>query len=89
MFNSYKCLCIIVISAFGRMGYHVSPQFATLVVCRYDPMARRQLTLDNFIQASVMLKSITDTFRQKDVHGQGNIRIGYDEFMTMALLNKP
>ena len=70
------------------MGYRLSPQFASLVVTRYDPQGRRHLSMDNFIQACVMLKSITDTFRQKDTAQQGQIRIGYEEFMAMVILNK-
>ena len=71
------------------MGYRLTPQFAQMIVFRYDPQARQRLSLDNFINACVLLKSMTDTFRQKDAQGQGNIRINYEDFMTMALLNKP
>ena len=71
------------------MGYRLSPQFSGLVVSRYDPQARQRLTLDNFIQACVMLKTVTDTFRQKDSQQKGVIQIGYEEFLTMVLLNKP
>ena len=71
------------------MGYRVSPSFAALVLMRYDPHARSQIGLDNFIQSCVLLKSVTDTFRQKDTTGSGNIQISYEEFLTMVLLNKP
>jgi len=56
---------------------------------RYDPQARQRLTLDNFIQACVLLKSVTDTFRQKDKNMSGVIQISYEEFLTMVLCNKP
>jgi len=79
--------CLIL--AFSQMGYRLSPQFSGLVVSRYDPQARQRLTLDNFIQACVMLKTVTDTFRQKDAQQKGVIQIGYEEFLTMVLLNKP
>ena len=71
------------------MGYRLSPQFASMVVYRYDPLAKQRLSLDNFIQACVLLKSITDTFRQRDTQGQGSIQVNYDDFMTMVMLNKP
>ena len=71
------------------MGYRVSPAFATIVVMRYDPHARSQIGLDNFIQSCVLLKSITDTFRQKDTTGSGTVNISYEEFLTMVMLNKP
>ena len=76
-------------AAFTRLGYRLSPQFAQLVVSRYDPQAKRRLTLDNFIQACVLLKSVTDTFRQKDKNMSGVIEISYEEFLTMVLCNKP
>lgn len=71
------------------MGYRVTPQFAQLVVFRYDPMAKQRLTLDNFIQACVLLKTVTDTFRQKDAQMKGVIQLSYEDFLTMVLLNKP
>ncbi|XP_064597196.1 peflin-like [Liolophura sinensis] len=76
-------------TALSQMGYNLSPNFINLVVCKFDVQARRQLTLDNFIQACVMLRSITETFRQKDTGGMGTIQISYEDFMTMAMLNKP
>jgi len=77
------------IAAFNQLGYRLSPQFAQLVVTRYDPQAKQRLTLDNFIQACVLLKSVTDTFRQKDKNMAGVIQISYEEFLTMVLCNKP
>jgi len=71
------------------MGYNVSLQFAQLVVVRYDTQARRYLTLDNFIQSCVLLKSITDQFRLKDTQRTGSITISYEECLSMVLLNKP
>ena len=71
------------------MGYRVSPQFAQMVVFRYDPLARQRLSLDNFIQACVLLRTVTDTFRQKDAQMRGSIQLSYEEFLTMVMLNKP
>lgn len=76
-------------TALTQMGYRLSPQFCQMVVMRYDLQARRHITLDNFIQACVLLKSVTDTFRQKDVQGTGQIHLNYEEFLTMVMLNKP
>lgn len=76
-------------TAFTQLGYRLSPQFSQLVVTRYDPQAKQRLTLDNFIQACVLLKSVTDTFRQKDKNMAGVIQISYEEFLMMVLCNKP
>jgi hypothetical protein len=70
------------------MGYRLSPTFTQLVVCRFDALAQRGLTLDNFIQASVMLKSLTDAFRAKDTRQCGQIQVGFEEFLVMVLTHK-
>ncbi|KAJ8321943.1 hypothetical protein KUTeg_000414 [Tegillarca granosa] len=75
--------------AFQQMGYNLSPQFVNVVICKFDTQARRCLTLDNFIQACVMLKTLTDMFKARDTSMSGNIRLNYEEYMTMAVLNKP
>lgn len=75
--------------AFQTMGYNVSPQFVNIVVVKFDHMGRRCLTLDNFIQASVMLKSLTDAFRQRDTSMTGSVRMGYEDFMSLAVAYKP
>jgi hypothetical protein len=77
-----------VFLAYSQMGYRLSPNFTNMIVFRYDPRYRRQLTLDNFIQSCVLLKTITDTFRQKDTNMQGVINVGYEEFLSMVMLNK-
>ena len=71
------------------MGYGVSPQFASFLIFKFDTMGRRSMTLDNFIQACVMLKSLTDAFRTKDTSMRGIVPMNYDDFMCLALLNKP
>lgn len=75
-------------NAYTQMGYRMSPQFAQSVVYRYDPVGRLRLTLDNFIQSCVMLKSSTDAFRQRDTTMRGVIQIGYEDFVSSVMLNK-
>ncbi|KAL3891663.1 hypothetical protein ACJMK2_003915 [Sinanodonta woodiana] len=76
-------------TALQSMGYNLSYNFVQMVVIKFDIQSKRCLTLDNFIQACVMLKSLTDMFRQRDTSMQGQIRINYEDFMTMAVSNKP
>jgi len=76
-------------SAFNMLGFRVSPQFCNLVVSRYDYQGRRSLTLDLFIQACVLMKMLTDSFRQRDTNMNGSIQISYEDFMCMAMWNKP
>ncbi|GFO25508.1 programmed cell death protein 6-like, partial [Plakobranchus ocellatus] len=73
-------------TAFQTFGYLLSPQFSQLVVRVFD---RRRggasIDFDDFIQACVMLKTLTDKFRVKDTNQSGNIRISYEEFLEMVL----
>lgn len=71
------------------MGYNLSPQFMQMVVCKFDIRGRRSITLDNFIQSCVMIKSLTDMFMARDTQRTGRITVSYEDFMTMAIMNKP
>ncbi|GFO45732.1 peflin-like [Plakobranchus ocellatus] len=75
--------------AFKTMGYNVSAPFVQMVVVKFDHYGRRCLTLDNFIQSAVMLKCLTDSFRQRDTAMTGNVRMSYEDFMSLAVLYKP
>ena len=71
-----------------QMGYRLSPQFAANIVYRYDTNGRQRLTLDNFIQSCVLLKTLTDSFKQKDPQMRGVIQIGYEEFLSITMASK-
>ena len=71
------------------MGFRVSMQFCQLVVIRFDRQEKRYLKFDDFIQSCVMLRSLTDSFRARDTNFDGTIQVGYEDFMTMAISNKP
>ncbi|CAL1531560.1 unnamed protein product [Lymnaea stagnalis] len=79
-------------NAFQTFGYRLSPQFSQVVVRVFDRnRGGYTINFDDFIQACVMLKSLTDKFREKDTNQTGQINIGYEEFLVMALdttLNK-
>ncbi|KAK6167521.1 hypothetical protein SNE40_021525 [Patella caerulea] len=75
-------------NAYSTMGYNLSPQFAQMVTYKFDVQGRQALTLDTFIQSCVMLKGLTDAFKQRDPQMQGRIQLNYEDFMTMAVFNK-
>lgn len=75
-------------NAYTQLGYRMTPQFAQSVVYRYDPVGRQRLTLDNFIQSCVLLKSVTDAFRLRDTAMRGVIQIGYEDFVSSVMLNR-
>ncbi len=71
------------------MGFRVSIQFCQMVVVRFDIMDKRSLKFDGFIQSCVMLRSLTDSFRQRDTNLDGTIQVSYEDFLSMAISNKP
>ena len=63
-----------------------SPQFCGLVVTRFDRTLANTIKFDDFIQVSVMLKSLTDAFRRKDTTQNGNITVHYEDVSMAANL---
>ena len=45
------------------------------------------MEFDSFIQACVMLKCLTDSFRMRDTHQTGTIVIRYEDFLDMVFSN--
>ena len=71
------------------MGFRVSAHFCQMVVTRFDRKDKRSLKFDDFMQSCVMLRSLTDAFRTRDTNLDGTIQVSYEDFMTMAISNKP
>ena len=76
-------------TAYNEMGFRVSMSFCQLVVSRFDRQAKKCLKFDDFIQTCVMLRSLTDNFKARDTNLNGVIQVSYEDFMTMAISNKP
>uniref|UniRef100_A0A8D0ER41 Peflin n=1 Tax=Strix occidentalis caurina TaxID=311401 RepID=A0A8D0ER41_STROC len=68
------------------MGYNLSPQFSQLLLARYAPRSSNpSIQLDRFIQICMQLQSTTDAFREKDTGLVGNVRLSYEDFLTMVV----
>ena len=78
-----------LLHAYTQMGFRVSPNFCQLVVATFDRLAKRSLKFDDFIQSCAMLRSLTDAFCARDTNHDGTISVSYEDFMTMAISNKP
>lgn len=76
-------------TAYNEMGFRVTQAFCQLVVTRFDRLAKKSLKFDDFIQSCVMLRSLTDAFKTRDTNLNGIIQVSYEDFMTMAIANKP
>ena len=61
-----------------------SQQFCDVVVRTFDRRGARNIQFDDFIQACVLLKTLTDKFRVKDTQQNGTVRISYEEVCVMT-----
>ncbi|NXI47979.1 PEF1 protein, partial [Galbula dea] len=72
--------------AFTQMGYNLSPQFSQLLLARYGQHSPSpSIQLDRFIHICMQLQSTTDAFREKDTALVGNVRLSYEDFLTMVV----
>ncbi|XP_003740108.1 programmed cell death protein 6 [Galendromus occidentalis] len=85
--NSGKISADELHQALQSFGYRLSPQFSQMLVQKFDRVGRSSVEFDAFIQACVMLKCLTDSFRVKDVNQTGTIQIGYEEFLELVFSN--
>ena len=76
-------------TAYNEMGFHVTAAFCQNVIVRFDRLAKKSLKFDDFIQSCVMLRALTDAFKTRDTNLNGIIQVSYEDFMTMAIANKP
>ena len=76
-------------TAYNEMGFRVSAQFCQMVVTRFDRLSKRSLKFDDFIQTCVMLRGLTEAFKARDTNTNGIVQVNYEDFMTMAIANKP
>jgi len=74
-------------NAFKTFGYNLSMNFCVMCVRVFDRTNQRSIKFDDFIQCCVMLKSLTDKFKDKDKEQRGVINIYYEEFLRMVLDN--
>ncbi|KAK2187299.1 hypothetical protein NP493_170g00015 [Ridgeia piscesae] len=73
--------------AFQTFGYNLSANFVNLCLRVFNRQKTSTINFDDFIQCSVLLKTLTDQFRAKDVQGRGVIQLQYEEFLIMVLAN--
>ena len=74
-------------NAFKTFGYNLSTNFCTMCVRVFDRQSVNSMKFDDFIQCCVMLKTLTDKFREKDTNMSGVVNIHYEDFLRMVLDN--
>ena len=71
------------------MGFRISQNFVQVLILKFDRQSRRSVKFDDFIQICVLLRSLTEAFKQRDSNLNGKITINYEDFMSLALAYKP
>ncbi|KAI7869150.1 hypothetical protein BDF14DRAFT_1785323 [Spinellus fusiger] len=87
-------------NALRAFGYNVSDKFITVLIQKFDRFGkcvideslgtksmtgRGNVTFDNFVQACVTVKTLTDSFRTFDTDSDGWIQINYEQFLDLVV----
>ncbi|CEI98074.1 hypothetical protein RMCBS344292_12191 [Rhizopus microsporus] len=78
-------------NALRTFGFNVSPKFINTLIQKFDRYAtvnktgKGDVTFDNFVQACVTVKTLTDSFRQFDNDNDGWIQINYEQFLDLVV----
>ncbi|KAI7905220.1 apoptosis-linked protein [Cokeromyces recurvatus] len=75
--------------ALRTFGFNVSDRFVGILIQIFDKYGHGNITFDNFVQACVILSTLTKLFRARDYEGRGSIIINYEDFMTMIISSRP
>lgn len=73
-----------LVQAITSMGYKFSDTFIENLLNKYSPREKR-ITMDNFIVASVQIKRLTDSFRNRDRQMNGQATLQYEDFVGLAM----
>jgi len=71
-------------TALSSFGYRLSDRFYELLIRKFDRTGRNTVAFDDFIQACVSIQTLTNAFRQYDRFQNGQITIGYEDFLTLV-----
>lgn len=71
--------------AFSQMGFRFSEEFITFLMKKSDPGAQKEISVDQFIVLCVQIQRFTEAFRVRDTQQQGQITIGFEDFLSVAI----
>lgn len=73
--------------ALNSIGYAVPPSVLQVLVSRYEEGNGRrvELNFDSFVECGMIVKGLTEKFKEKDPRYTGSATITYDTFMTMII----
>ena len=72
-------------SALTAFGYNISPNICHILMQRFDRRSgKNEILFDDFIKLCLILHGLTDSFRGKDVHQNGQATISFEDFLQMV-----
>ncbi|XP_063972924.1 peflin isoform X2 [Diachasmimorpha longicaudata] len=72
-------------AAFTQMGYRFGPDFIKYLIQKSDFNHTESITVDQFIVLCVQIQKFTEAFRVRDTQQTGEITIGFEDFLSVAL----
>ncbi|KAI8643914.1 hypothetical protein BD408DRAFT_341435 [Parasitella parasitica] len=81
--------------ALRSFGFNVSSTFIKTLIQKFDRYAtikntgKGDVSFDNFVQACVTMKTLTDSFKQFDNNHDGWIQINYEQFLDLVVRQRP
>ncbi|KAL5583220.1 hypothetical protein UlMin_015662 [Ulmus minor] len=69
------------------LGYAVPPSVLQLLISKYDTGSahKGELDFDTFVECGMIVKGLTEKFKEKDPRYTGSATLSYDEFMSMVI----
>ncbi|XP_006855068.2 probable calcium-binding protein CML48 [Amborella trichopoda] len=68
------------------LGYAIPPSVLHVLVSKYDESGKRgALNFDSFIECGLIIKGLTEKFKEKDTRYSGSATLAYDAFMLMVI----
>ncbi|XP_068663660.1 probable calcium-binding protein CML48 [Aristolochia californica] len=73
--------------ALYSLGYMIPPSVLQVLISKYDDGSGRRgaLDFDDFVECGVIVKGLTEKFKQKDPRYTGSATLTYDSFMSMII----
>ncbi|MCL7049632.1 hypothetical protein MKW94_013715 [Papaver nudicaule] len=69
------------------LGFAVPPSVLQLLMSKYDDGSGRrgELNFDSFVECGMIVKGLTEKFKEKDPRYTGSATLTYETFMTMIM----
>ncbi|KAG5515789.1 hypothetical protein RHGRI_036737 [Rhododendron griersonianum] len=73
--------------ALYSLGYAIPPSVLQVLISRYDDGSGRrvELNFDSFVESGMIVKGLTEKFKEKDPRYTGSATLTYDTFMSMII----